>query len=93
MVLPLTKGVCIVVRRIQSRASQLPELHVSLHTHTQNTDKGFGKPQERRKTHPMCDPVDQTNFPLVKWANAVSGCVCVYLFETEWTTECVLKMY
>lgn len=45
----------------------------------------------------MSDLVDQTNFPLVKWANAVSGCVsssvCVYVcFETKWTTKHELKM-
>lgn len=78
---------CVVVRRLQSRASQLAELHARFQakTHTHSTDKGFGKPLKRGKTQSMCDPVDQTNFPLVKQSTAVSGCVfpavCVFLRE------------
>lgn len=72
-------------------------------TRTQNADKGFRKAQRRRKTHPMCDLVDQTNFLLVRRANAVRSCwflaLCVrvrvcrlpHLSERRWTTEHGLK--
>lgn len=63
-------------------------------THTADTDSG--EPQESRNTQSKCDPVDQTNFPLVKQSAAVKGVwVCVY--RTVWLGmgkgEGVLIMY
>lgn len=88
----LTANMCGAVRILQSLALQLSELERELlGGHTARADKGFGKPQEREKIPPMCDPAYQTNFLIVEQPTALCSCVffvVVVFFPSSQTKEC-----
>lgn len=62
------------VRRVKNKYSnEFYSDNTGFHVQQEDADKGFSRQEEREKAHSMCDPVDQSNFPAVKWANAVNG--------------------